>query len=99
MHYNLGWLRQEENQYLAVPQEVARQLPDQIQELIGYALGSSSLGVVDHMDPKDYLHGVRDQARSDLCPPEVVKKVDALSRFHVSHSERGLPTYYDVDTD
>ena len=99
LHYNLGWLRQEENQYLAVPQEVARQLPDQIQELIGYALGSSSLGVVDHMDPKDYLHGVRDQAQSDLCPPEVVKKVDALSRFHVSHSERGLPSYYDVDTD
>ena len=53
LHYNLGWLRQEENQYMAVPPELALQLPDQIQELIGYSLGSSSLGVVDHMDPKD----------------------------------------------
>ena len=34
LHYNLGWLRQEENQYMAVPPELALQLPDQIQELI-----------------------------------------------------------------
>ncbi len=99
LHYNLGWLRQEENQYMAVPPELALQLPDQIQELIGYSLGSSSLGVVDHMDPKDYLHGVRDPAQSSLSSPELEKQVQALSRFHISHSEDGLPNYYDVDTD
>jgi len=99
LHYNLGWLRQEENQYMAVPPELARQLSDQIQELIGYSLGSSSLGVVDHMDPKDYLHGVRDPAQSSLSSPEMEKQVQALSRFHISHSEDGLPNYYDVDTD
>ena len=99
LHYNLGWLRQEENQYMAVPPELALQLPDQIQELIGYSLGSSSLGVVDHMDPKDYLHGVRDPAKSSLSSPELEKQVQALSRFHISHSEDGLPNYYDVNTD
>jgi len=99
LHYNLGWLRQEENQYMAVPPELARQLSDQIQELIGYSLGSSSLGVVDHMDPKDYLHGVRDPAQSSLSSPELERQVQALSRFHISHSEDGLPNYYDVDTD
>lgn len=31
-----GWLRQEENQYLAVPIEVARTLPVRIQRLMGY---------------------------------------------------------------
>ena len=84
---------------MAVPPELARQLPDQIQELIGYSLGSSSLGVVDHMDPKDYLHGVRDPAQSSLSSPELERQVAALSRFHISHSEDGLPNYWDVDTD
>ena len=99
LHYNLGWLRQEENQYLAVPQDVARKLPDQIQELLGYALGSSSLGFVDHIEPKDYLHGVRDQAMSNLGPPELRQRAVALDRFHVSHTEKGNLHYYDLDTD
>ena len=99
LHYNLGWLRQEENQYLAVPQEIARQLPDQVQELMGYALGSSSLGFVDHIEPKDYLHGVRDQAKSSLGPPELRQRVDALNRLHFSHTEKGNLRYYDIDTD
>jgi ectoine hydroxylase-related dioxygenase (phytanoyl-CoA dioxygenase family) len=42
--YSLGWLRQEENQYLSTPPELARQLPDDLQELIGYALGQYALG-------------------------------------------------------
>ena len=99
LHYNLGWLRQEENQYLAVPQEIARKLPDQVQELMGYALGSSSLGFVDHIEPKDYLHGVRDQAKSSLGPPELRQRVDALNRLHFSHTEKGNLRYYDIDTD
>jgi ectoine hydroxylase-related dioxygenase (phytanoyl-CoA dioxygenase family) len=34
--YALGWLRQEENQYLQVPREVAETYPDTIQRLLGY---------------------------------------------------------------
>ncbi len=34
--YSLGWLRQEENMYLAIPQEVAAGLPDDLRRLIGY---------------------------------------------------------------
>ena len=36
--YILGWLRQEENQYLAVPPEIARTLPENLQKLVGYQL-------------------------------------------------------------
>jgi hypothetical protein len=36
--YILGWLRQEENQYLAVPPELARTLPEDLQRLVGYQL-------------------------------------------------------------
>lgn len=42
--YALGWLRQEENQYLACPPEIARTLDLELRRLIGYALGSYALG-------------------------------------------------------
>ena len=34
-HVRVGWLRQEENQYLSVPAEIARDLPDDLLRLIG----------------------------------------------------------------
>src|SRR5437764_2557683 len=50
--YTVGWLRQEENQYLSVPQEVARELPVDLLRLIGYARGAYALGYVDDLrDP------------------------------------------------
>jgi ectoine hydroxylase-related dioxygenase (phytanoyl-CoA dioxygenase family) len=42
--YTLGWLRQEENQYLSCPPEIARTLPKPLQDLLGYTLGSYALG-------------------------------------------------------
>ena len=54
--YTLGWLRQEENQYLSVPTEVARTLPERVQRLMGYSLGSYALGYVDDLrDPISVL--------------------------------------------
>ncbi len=34
--YSLGWLRQEENQYLNVPREIAESYPEHIKKLMGY---------------------------------------------------------------
>ncbi|NQY03954.1 MAG: phytanoyl-CoA dioxygenase family protein, partial [Halieaceae bacterium] len=42
--YTLGWLRQEENQYLSTPPELAKELSPELQELIGYAMGQYALG-------------------------------------------------------
>lgn len=42
--YALGWLRQEENQYLSCPPEIARTLAPELQALLGYAMGSYALG-------------------------------------------------------
>ena len=56
--YTLGWLRQEENQYLSVPPDAARQLPERMRDLIGYTLGAYALGYVDDVrHPRDVLDG------------------------------------------
>lgn len=56
--YILGWLRQEENQYLSCPPEVARTLPAHVQKLVGYSLGSYALGYQDDIrDPFAVLNG------------------------------------------
>ena len=42
--YALGWLRQEENQYLSCPPAIARTLAPELQALLGYAMGNYALG-------------------------------------------------------
>lgn len=42
--YCLGWLRQEENQYLSCPPAIAKDFPAELQALLGYAMGSYALG-------------------------------------------------------
>lgn len=61
--YNLSWLRQEENQYLAVPFDVARTLPVELLRLIGYARGAYALGYVD--DLRDPIEVVRPDLAND----------------------------------
>jgi hypothetical protein len=46
LSYWLGWLRQEENQYLEVPSELARTLPRELRKLVGYKM-HQGLGVAD----------------------------------------------------
>jgi ectoine hydroxylase-related dioxygenase (phytanoyl-CoA dioxygenase family) len=55
--YNVSWLRQEENQYLSVPLEIARTLPVELLRLMGYARGAYALGYVD--DLRDPIEVVR----------------------------------------
>lgn len=58
--YDVGWLRQEENQYLSVPLEVAATLDDDLLRLMGYRLGAYALGYVDDVrDPLDVVRGRR----------------------------------------
>ena len=55
--YCLGWLRQEENQYLSCPPEVARELPVELARLIGYRRAAYALGYFgDTQDPIEAVH-------------------------------------------
>jgi hypothetical protein len=59
----VNWLTQEENQYLAVPPEIARVLPERAQQLLGYR-SSSTLGWVPGCDRDNML--VRGKSSSPL---------------------------------
>jgi ectoine hydroxylase-related dioxygenase (phytanoyl-CoA dioxygenase family) len=61
--YAVSWLRQEENQYLSVPADVARTFADPLLRLMGYARGAYALGYVDDLrDPLDVLRGTHSKA-------------------------------------
>ena len=45
--YVLGWLRQEENQYLSYTLDEVRTFPERIQRLLGYEIGAYALGYID----------------------------------------------------
>ena len=55
--YCVAWLRQEENQYLSVPRELAETLDDELLRLMGYRIGSYALGYID--DARDPLEAIR----------------------------------------
>lgn len=67
LHYNLGWLRQEENQVLSSPPEVARHFPERLQRLIGYDLGGPYLGFVEQGNP---IRLLRDDGDGDFARTE-----------------------------
>jgi len=63
--YCLGWLRQEENQYLSCPPHIAKDLPEELQDLLGYTMGNYALGY--YSDPEPSL----DRANAaGILPPE-----------------------------
>lgn len=65
MSYCLGWLRTEENNVLAVPPQVARELSPRACELLGYGVHDAIadlggyLGMVDMHNPRDMLKNGR----------------------------------------
>ena len=55
--FSADWLAQEENQFLAVPPEMARALPEKVQRLLGYR--ASIIGYVTGLDPENLLRSGR----------------------------------------
>ena len=55
LEYAASWLRPQENHCLAVPRDVVRQLPERLQELLGYNIYPPFLGYVDGVHPRRVL--------------------------------------------
>ena len=70
--YNLGWLRQGENQYLAYPPELAKYLPRAAQELIGYTVHRPNLGQYECCNPGELL--------TQFWRPDEYRSFDFLTR-------------------
>jgi ectoine hydroxylase-related dioxygenase (phytanoyl-CoA dioxygenase family) len=55
MNYCAGYIRQQENQQLGIPAELARTFPKRLQQLIGYSVYSGLIGHIDKHDPRTLL--------------------------------------------
>jgi hypothetical protein len=51
INYAVGWLRQEENQYLSCPPEIAKGLPEELLRAMGYQCAAAAGFVGDRKDP------------------------------------------------
>lgn len=74
--YAVGWVRQEENQFLACPPELARTLDDDLLRMMGYQPGAYALGYVG--DEQDALAALRG---SDEKVPVVGAFVESNDSF------------------
>ncbi len=61
--YNCAWLRQEENQYMTSPPEIAKHFSKELRDLLGYTMGSYALG---YFSSPEFVPGI-----PDTLPPEV----------------------------
>ena len=69
--YCLDWLRQEENQYLSCPPDIAREFPQALTDLIGYTAGGYTVGY--YTDPREGTERGTRQAEEAVGyePPQV----------------------------
>jgi ectoine hydroxylase-related dioxygenase (phytanoyl-CoA dioxygenase family) len=55
MNYCAGWVRQQENQQLGIPREVARGFSPRLRELVGYGVYRGLVGHIDRRSPVELL--------------------------------------------
>ena len=84
LHYAPSWLRQEENQYLSCPPEVAKDFSPELRSLIGYSKGGYVLGFftdpedkegrLESVSPEKIFGESKDQYESLTTPENLVKE-------------------------
>jgi ectoine hydroxylase-related dioxygenase (phytanoyl-CoA dioxygenase family) len=57
MNYCAGFVRQQENQQLGIPLDIARRFPRRLQELCGYSIYNGLIGHIDKQHPGKLLLG------------------------------------------
>jgi ectoine hydroxylase-related dioxygenase (phytanoyl-CoA dioxygenase family) len=55
MNYCAGWVRQQENQQLGIPVEIARRFSPRLRQLVGYGLYRGIIGHIDRHSPLELL--------------------------------------------
>ncbi|QEN15247.1 phytanoyl-CoA dioxygenase family protein [Mycolicibacterium sp. ELW1] len=86
VNYCVGWVRQEENQFLSVPMEVARELDDDLLKLIGYQEGAWAMGYFrDFEDPLRAIRG--DEVAYGFDAAKLTGDASAAFVDQLTHSE------------
>jgi ectoine hydroxylase-related dioxygenase (phytanoyl-CoA dioxygenase family) len=81
--YCLGWLRQEENQYLSCPPHIAKGLDPILQDLLGYSMGNYALGYYSDPEPGE-------TGNASIRPPERAIDAKVMSQFDsISDVDKG----------
>jgi ectoine hydroxylase-related dioxygenase (phytanoyl-CoA dioxygenase family) len=57
MNYCAGYIRQQENQQLGIPREIAARFAPRLQELVGYSVYNGLIGHIDKRSPMELLGG------------------------------------------
>jgi hypothetical protein len=96
LQYCVGWLRQEENQYLAVPLDVARTFEPELQRIMGYDLAAKHWGYVDQQHPMDFLN--QNSEHGGLAP-QGYEFQGRVSEMQVAIGGIRLSDYYSVTLD
>ena len=76
LHYALNWLRQEENQYLSCPPEIAKNISSEIRSLIGYSKGGYVLGF--YSDPQDKSAGYESVSPENMFKDKALDEYSAI---------------------
>jgi ectoine hydroxylase-related dioxygenase (phytanoyl-CoA dioxygenase family) len=63
MNYCAGWVRQQENQQLGIPVEVARTFSPRLRELVGYGVYNMLIGHINKHSPVELLDAAPGSAR------------------------------------
>ena len=65
--YAAGWLRQEENQYISTPPEIAKTLDDELLKLMGYQCACFAIGYArDFEDPLAVFKGLKENKTTGM---------------------------------
>ncbi len=68
MNYCAGYVRQQENQQLGIPRDIARGFPKRLRELVGYSVYNGLIGHIDKHDPADLLEAaIPDRLTTRWC--------------------------------
>jgi len=62
MNYCAGWIRQQENQQLGIPREIAARFSPRLRELCGYGVYNGLIGHIDKRSPAELLDAGADHA-------------------------------------
>jgi ectoine hydroxylase-related dioxygenase (phytanoyl-CoA dioxygenase family) len=62
MNYCAGYIRQQENQQLGIPRDVARGFSPRLRQLVGYGVYNGLIGHIDKQSPERLLDPQRTDA-------------------------------------